>query len=362
MSSFGMGVVVKAPKAVGFVFPNHFKPRKHHPPLPLVKLEEMKKYLQAHSIASSTRRGYKVHLNHWLRFITIYEFDPIPTVASLPLFVSYLYVNDIEGIDKVLSGLAFHYRGRVDSWEKIRSHHNVRMAILEAAKLSTKIIKRTPPLLPNHLSLLLAPAVAPNATHDDLLACFIATVGFGALLRLGEMVEPSNKNDRDVRKYIRRDSAFFVNSDEFHFRLPYHKADRLYRGSDVVIVSQTSTSYDFVRIARLYVASRDRLPPSKQSPFLFLRSNGSLPTRDWFLKRLKTVAPLVTGHALRAGGATHLAKLGIPLDIIQRLGRWSSNAFEIYIREHPSLSAAFLIAERSNSASCRVRSVRKALL
>ncbi|KIY47679.1 hypothetical protein FISHEDRAFT_44724 [Fistulina hepatica ATCC 64428] len=41
-------------------------------------------------------------------------------------------------------------------------------------------------------------------------------------------------------------------------------------------------------------------------------------------------------------GATYLAELGVDLDIIQSIGRWSSDAFRIYIRTHPVVLAAIL--------------------
>lgn len=40
-----------------------------------------------------------------------------------------------------------------------------------------------------------------------------------------------------------------------------------------------------------------------------------------------------SAHSLRAGGATSAANTGIPPYLIKKLGRWSSNCFEIYIRE-----------------------------
>lgn len=43
-------------------------------------------------------------------------------------------------------------------------------------------------------------------------------------------------------------------------------------------------------------------------------------------KRLKKFA----SHTMRRGGATYYATLGVPDATIQRLGRWSSHAFELY--------------------------------
>ncbi|KAI0055192.1 hypothetical protein BV25DRAFT_1773520, partial [Artomyces pyxidatus] len=58
--------------------------------------------------------------------------------------------------------------------------------------------------------------------------------------------------------------------------------------------------------------------------------------RSWFISRMRRFLPTsFAGHSLRAGGATHFASEGWPDDRIQALGRWSSEAFRIYIRKNP---------------------------
>jgi hypothetical protein len=52
----------------------------------------------------------------------------------------------------------------------------------------------------------------------------------------------------------------------------------------------------------------------------------------------------VGGHSLHAGGATALAEAGIPPHIIQPMGQWSSDTFQIYIHQHLTLLAALLFA------------------
>ena len=119
----------------------------------------------------------------------------------------------------------------------------------------------------------------------------------------------------------------------------YHKADRYWRGSDVVISAALSpAAFNCVDLLSLYLARRDAL--HGPSGALFLREDGRPVTRGWFLPRLETFAPEITGHGLRAGGATFLAGLGVDAATIKRLGRWSSDAWEIYIRDHPSVNAA----------------------
>ncbi|KIY53834.1 hypothetical protein FISHEDRAFT_32525 [Fistulina hepatica ATCC 64428] len=52
--------------------------------------------------------------------------------------------------------------------------------------------------------------------------------------------------------------------------------------------------------------------------------------------------------AHKADRATHLAELGVDPSIIQSIGRWSSDAFRIYIRTHPVILAAILHGHRTN--------------
>ena len=99
---------------------------------------------------------------------------------------------------------------------------------------------------------------------------------------------------------------------------------------------------------RKYLQSRDKLFPFH--PQLWLCADGSVPTRGWFIRRLHQHFPSdVGGHSLRAGGATALAQAGIPPHIIQAIGRWASDTFQIYIRHHPVLLAALLFSNTPSS-------------
>lgn len=40
---------------------------------------------------------------------------------------------------------------------------------------------------------------------------------------------------------------------------------------------------------------------------------------------------------MRAGGASAMAQAGLEMEIIQDTGRWSSEAFKSYVRDHPML-------------------------
>ena len=98
-----------------------------------------------------------------------------------------------------------------------------------------------------------------------------------------------------------------------------HKADRFFEGSTIVL-QERHGSLDPLKIFRQYLRSRDHLFP--HLPELWLRSSGKVPTRSWFINRLRSFFPGndIAGHSLRSGGATALALAGTPLHQIQAIG------------------------------------------
>ena len=136
-----------------------------------------------------------------------------------------------------------------------------------------------------------------------------------------------------------------------------HKADRFFQGS-TIILEQRAGPLDPLPIFHNYLASRDHL--FGPFPKLWLKSDGRVPSRSWFIAKLKNLFPDddVTGHSLCSGGATALALTGVPLNRIQLIGRWSSEAFLFYIRQNPVLlqssitgHAAFDGASNTSSGS-----------
>ena len=90
-----------------------------------------------------------------------------------------------------------------------------------------------------------------------------------------------------------------------------------------------------------YVRSCDTL--FHPSPELWLTHEGHLPTCAWFTRHLlKACGSEFSGHSMRARGATTLALSGTPPHVIQAIGRWSSDEWQKYIRNHAYLQQALL--------------------
>ena len=148
---------------------------------------------------------------------------------------------------------------------------------------------------------------------------------------MGELITKTDKSLFDSQKIIKQSSLIFTNKHA-QYRLPYHKADPFFHGSDIVF-SQHDVA-DPVQLLKSYTSMHDthhgpRLP-------LFLCEDGSLPNWSWFDKKFfKFLSHDFGGHSAHASGATYYASLGLSDSIIQALGQWSSTAWKIYIHDNP---------------------------
>lgn len=85
-----------------------------------------------------------------------------------------------------------------------------------------------------------------------------------------------------------------------------------------------------------YLAIR---PQTISSSPLFVWQNGSPLARDHFVREVRSALrvanidhELYAGHSFRIGAATSAALAGVPAHMIKALGRWSSEAFQVYTR------------------------------
>lgn len=183
-----------------------------------------------------------------------------------------------------------------------------------------------------------------SSSFDDLLFLTLVLVGFNQLLCLSELCVPDDVRLFDIRRIMKRHQVS-ISLHTIRLLLPGHKADRFFTGSTLLICNSNISISPFPFLLR-YIKKRDTLFP--WLPSLWIRSNGSLPTRSWFLRQLHHhFPPSISGHSMRAGGATALAAQGVPDDRIRILGRWSSDAYQLYLRQHVHIVTARLYQSTS---------------
>ncbi|KAG2340132.1 hypothetical protein BDR05DRAFT_977434 [Suillus weaverae] len=243
-----------------------------------------------------------------MTFCDLHHIAIDPTPDTLSLFINPRSVdNYLSGISSVLE----------EFYPQVRQNRRSRLVTrtLRGAKQRYGVpIHCKLPLSCSDLETTLASIPSPPS-HDDLL--FVAQLfdGFYGLLHLGELVWPDNSSLQTFEKLTLRTSVL-IGSAHHSF------------GNTIVV--QRTESADPHGAFCSYLSSWDRLFPFNS--FLWLRSDGTIPTRSWFIGRLRALFPeSILGHSLRSGGATSLAASGVSFDHIQAMRHWSSDSFRVYI-------------------------------
>ena len=210
-------------------------------------------------------------------------------------------------------------------------------------RLHGTAIKRKRALTTSDLSKVLLD-LSHSQSHDDFLFRAMLLTGFFALMRLGELSFPNDVNLRNWKKVTKR-SMVTISHDQYAFHLPSHKADPFFEGNHVIVKAHQYCDINPLCAFTTYLESRDNKFPLS-SP-LWLTSKGAVPTRHFFITRLRRYFDKdIASQSMRVGGATSLAENGVPPSLIQFIGRWTSDAFFIYIRKSPVLIQALLYSQQ----------------
>ena len=289
------------------------------------------------AIDRSTHGNYTSALNSYITFCRIHGFDIEPTPRTLALYVTFqsTYINP-RSVDTYLSGISNQLETHFPDVREARKSALVSRALQGAKRRFGVPTHRKLPLTKANLLHVLS-SYGPAPTHDNLLFLTQLFTGTDCLMRLAELTWPDQVSLRDYRKVTMRPSVERL-SDAISFWLPGHKADQFFEGNRLFIRKSSTETY---RLFNSYLSSRDKL--FRARPELWLRADGTIPTRAWFIQRLRNFFPKsIAGQSIRAGGATALAEDGTAPVLIQAAGRWSSDTFNRYVRKNPFLFEALL--------------------
>jgi hypothetical protein len=290
-----------------------------------------------YSLDASSFGTYTSALNSYLTFCNIHNLPVEPTQDTLSFYVVFLSSHiKPNSVNSYLSGICRQLEPFYPDIRRNRNSMLVSRTMTGCMRRFGSPVKRKTPL--SHANLLFVlDSMVSNPSHDELLFAALILTGFHALLRLGELVFPDKKTLRNYRKISLRHSVSIF-PDRYSFFLPSHTGDRFFEGNTIVIQKTTTPTDPYTP----YISSRDNKFPL--NPELWLTSQGRVPTHHWFISRLRKFFPKdIAGQSLRSGGATLLAEAGADLDTIQAVGRWSSDAFRIYIRKNPVVIHAVLL-------------------
>ena len=292
------------------------------------------------AIDKSTLKSYSSALNSYLSFVRLHNMPVDPTPDTLSFYTVYMCHHIIpDSVSSYLSGLCQQLEPYFPDIRSSRLSPLVERTLKGCRRLGGVATKRKRALTFGDLFLVFH-TLGNSTLHDDLLFLAMLLTGFFALMRLGELSFPNDKQLRNWRKVTKR-STVIVTDDQYEFHLPSHKADPFFEGNRIIVKKQQYCDLNPLMVFANYLQSRDSLFPLA-SP-LWITSKGTVPTRHFFMSRMRRFfAADIGGQSMRAGGATSLAEHGVPPSLIQLIGRWSSDAFLIYIRKNPVLIQALL--------------------
>ena len=184
-------------------------------------------------------------------------------------------------------------------------------------------------------------------TYSARLLWAMALTAFFGCFRLGKLTVQDLSSPPAVEA---SDVSFEGSPVRAQIHLRFSKTDTTGTGADIILGS-TGDSLCPVTALGNYL----RVRPSGPGP-LFVSSEGSTVARATFVAAVR-VALLAAGissegyagHSFRIGAATSAARAGVPAHLIKAMGRWSSDAFMVYLRLPPETLAS--IARRLSHPS-----------
>ena len=213
-----------------------------------------------------------------------------------------------------------------------------------ASKIQPLPLPKREPVTTEYLAKIIEFLDVTKPEQAAVAACLTTT--FYSCSRLGEFTVPAIKLF-DPRRHITISGISFQHDKFFNkvtaFRLPSTKVSDA--GETVFWAPQSGkTDPQFFLLKHLELNE----PGPHEHLFTFKTYNKRLPlTRNIFLRNIKIAAqkaqiPYLSGHSLRIGATLEYLLRGIPFEVVKHIGRWNSNAFTLYLREHGRILAPYL--------------------
>lgn len=290
------------------------------------------------SIAPSTSLAYDSALASYVDFCQKHNFPLEPSIDTFSFYITYMsHFVKPSTISSYLSGIANKLTPYFSDTAKIRVAPLVKKTLQGAYRLRSTPISRKCPVTPEDLQHVHSDiAATAEVSYNTRLFLAMTWTGWHALLRTSDLTDADRVDQRDARRTMLRTSVK-DSGDTICILLPMHKADQNLSGHDIVL-QRVDGFLDPIAPFRNYLALRDNR--YTLCPELWLKENSRVPTYSWYVKQLCRHLGgdhSSGGSSLRSGGADHLNSIGTPHHIIQAIGRWSSPAYQVYLRKHPTI-------------------------
>ncbi len=292
------------------------------------------------ALADSTRRSYLSAKKRYLNFCTLHKVTPIPTNEQLLChYVAFL----------AKSGLAASsikcYLAAMRNLQITEGKGDPNMSAMSKLDLVVRGVKRTQardgqrrprhPITPELLLMLRKAWLDPARGHDGVMLWAVASLCFFGFLRSGEVTIPTDTSFDKAVHLTFEDFAVDNLKDPtmVRARLKSSKTDPFRKGVDIV-VGRTGNRICPVAAMLGYLRARGAGPGP-----LFRFKEGKPLTKPRFVSQVRETLQArgidgssYSGHSFRSGAATTAARAGVEDSTIKMLGRWKSDAYQLYIK------------------------------
>lgn len=215
----------------------------------------------------------------------------------------------------------------------------IRIAHMAVAKLAPTKSKKPPrpPVTLAHLHLLYNNLSFTNAF--DIAVWAVACCAFWGLMRLGEATVPSLTYEANRHASRAADLTWSTEKGirSVAIAIPWTKTTQM-RGGTILLTEEQDEVACPHRALEMHLSANSAVPAIGHL-FGYATVNGRwrpMIKTDMMARceEIWTISGLSvpTGHSFRIGGTSHLLARGTDVKIVQRLGRWSSDAFFLYWR------------------------------
>lgn len=304
-------------------------------------------------LATSTLKMYDTAWSHFSSFCATFSVNILPVNVS---YVSAFIVHCFESrkmqpssIKSMIAGIQFHLRCLDPSTISLLENSSIRLLLnglkKEKPKGNDQRLPLTLPLLKKLISRLREGCFG---IYSDMMLESVLLMAFYGFLRGGEF---STRSDSFNPSHDLTISDVSIFSHHFTIFLKHSKTDRNREGS-FVYVSENNSAFCPLSSMLAYLRSR---PQAHLEDPLFTTEEGKPMSRAWFASRFRLLCQYCglppecySAHSLRIGAATTAAS-STPVSTLKAMGRWSSAAYERYLR---SDTRAILEAQKAMSDAC----------
>ena len=298
------------------------------------------KLLVGQGLRDNTHKTYTSAQRKYLNFCIELNLLSLPATDEVLLkYVAFLFQKGLKGSTIKVYLSAVRSLHVFSNLTPPTHSEKLLLALKGASRLSVPPDRKLP--ITYHLLSDILPSL--EGRHDELLLKTVMCTIFFGCFRTGEICLPDRENFSAKRHLAYGDVTIDTTLCTATFYLKQSKTDTLNQGV-YVKVGCSGTSVCAYCLLRLFIGQHPR--PMLDSP-LFVDSNMLILRKSYLIATTKLIVAMAghdpsmySGHSFRAGSATTGASAGFSAWELKMLGRWSSDAYQVYLRK-PELASAF---------------------